>query len=1850
MNIKNKCISAIILLNFLLFNIYAKEQKVLFDKISVLQGLSHSSVYSIAQDKQGYLWFATQDGLNKYDGYDFKKYFHDPNDSTSLSYSSISIIYSDSKDNLWVGTWGGGLNRFDRSTGSFVRYYSEISDSNNLGSQRISFIMESQKEELWIGTGEDGLFIYNYNSETFRYFNSSNSNLYHDRIWGLAEDGDGTIWIATETGLNKFTPSNGIEKVHFNNSSTDSLLNTDRIRCLYFDNSDNLWLGTQNGLMQFNKAKESFKTFLNNPKDNESIGSNIINTIYEDNSGNLWIGTLNGGLNLFNKETDQFVVYKHSLTKPNSIANNDIRSIIHDKSGNIWIGTRGGGINKFNLNIEPFVHITSIPFNPNSLNDKNVRSVYEDDKQNIWIGTNEGGLNKIDFETGKFSFYKNSDNSRNSILGDDVFSIIQDRRGNIWLGTADGLNKFDADKEIFTNYLHDPDDNSSLSGNLILSILEDNFGNIWIGTYRNGLNKLNIETQKFEHFKSDPKNINSLSGDEVYSLAKDSVGNIWAGTVNGISKINPETEDIKNYSNIIQNQQSINVTVYSLAIHEKLILIGTNVGFFIFDPETKSIESYTESDGLTNNFVYGIVVDDKGKIWLSTNKGISCFDLDKKNYRNYNIHDGLQSNVFNVGAYHKGKSGKLYFGGINGLTVFNPLNIKINNTPPPIVITDFSLFNTPAKEYKSTYYLSKIEKAENFDLNFNQNFITIEFSALDFVNPLKNQYMYKMEGVDIDWNNAGTKRFATYTNLDPGDYTFIVKASNNDGLWNEEGFAFDFTISPPYWRTWWFISLSTIALLSIAFTFYKWRVDDLTNHQKALEKHIHEKEIAERRLIASQERYELAVKGSTDGIWDWDIVKNEVYLSPQWKSMLGYNNEEIENNMSSFVDRLHPNDKIITQNTINDFVENGGVFDTEFRLLKKDNNYGWFRARGIAVRNDESVAVRMSGVMSDITVRKEAEEKLRNNEILFNIITSGASDIILILDSRGNRIYASNSYEKHFENEPLSEEENLFKGIHPEDREKVKRSFTKALVSKENQSGECRLILPDGTIRYLEYRGNVILNEDSKPHRVVVIARDITDYKLAKEEIVNLNRNLENKIKARTSELENTNKSLHEVIAVRERVERVQDAMYLISQAIHKSPDLKSLFSEIHSIVEGLMSAKNFYIALYNPKTEIVSFPYRVDEYDRSTKQRKNRKGLTEYILRTGEPLLSNFRILKELILKDEVVQSGHVTAVWLGIPLKINKQTLGVMAVQDYHNEDAYGEEEKQLLIYISEQVAFAIEKKRNEDAEKKRIEIVLKNRNVLIDLAKMDISNFDQALPKILETTAKTIDIERVGFWKLGKQKKTLVCETLYSRSKDSIDKDAKGIKLPVIFSKVFEKIKSTENISALNKTLISNYEETNNKKELLENYLQTNKITSIIDSPVWFKGKIIGTICLEHVGNNREFILEEEDFINSIATMISLAMETSTRRVAEKNLKISEQHYKLVVENSNDGIIVGQNGFVKYANPRVVEIMGYTFDELTSKKFAEFIHPDDRKMGEINHMKRMKGEEVMNFYELRLIHKNGNTVITEVSAELIEWHGNSATLNFYTDINERKKAEEEIKKSLEKERELNELKSRFISMTSHEFRTPLTSIMSSAEIIGNYYDKLNEEQRTKNLDRIRDNVKHMTQLLNDVLSLGKTEAKKMEMKRFKVDLKRLCRDTVEQFEIGTLKKTKHTLKFREKNLAKDALVDPKLIRQILDNLISNAIKYSPAKSEVIFEAECREDKIMFTIRDRGIGIPEEAKEKIFEPFYRAKNVGKISGTGLGMAIIKDLVELHGGTLKLESEVEKGTTIFVKLPLIKA
>lgn len=818
-------------------NVFSQELDVRFERLSIEEGLSQSGVICILQDSLGYLWFGTGDGLNKYNGYDFEVLRHSPENPRSLSDNSISSLHEDSRGVLWVGTFSGGLNKFDRETHEFFHYTHNPENFKSLSHNRITAIYEDRSGTLWIGTN-GGLNKFDREKDEFSHWIHDPENpksLSHNRITAIHEGKSGTLWIGTQSGLNSFD----FEKNEFirwkNEPGNAGSLSHNTILSILEDRSGVLWIGTSGGLHQFDREKEIFKHWINEPLNPSSISHNEVRSIREDDLGNLWIGTFGGGLNQFDRKKEEFFHFKNKPDDPNSLSTDQILSIYEDQTGILWIGTYAGGINRLDREKSKFTHWVNKPEDGNSLSHNYVYSIYEDHLRILWVGTEGGGLNRIAAgddigSPGHFSHYRNNPNDSSSLSSNNVTSIFKNRSGSLWIGTSNGLNKFDRESNKFTRWVNQPGNPQSLSHNSVLSIFEDSAENLWIGT-RGGLNKFDYKDKTFSHWTHDSANLQSISHDVIVTIFEDRTGELWVGTGGGgLNKFNRERGTFTHWKNEPGNTGSLSSNDI-LSISEDQfggLWIGTiGGGLNKFNREKNTFTRYQEENGLPNEIIYGILEDDIGNLWLSTNKGISKFNLRTETFRNYDRHDGLQINEFNQGAFFKSKS-SLYFGGINGFVSFIPENISENQNIPPILITTFKVSDRIKK--------NDLSGTNEFKLSYKDKYYTFEFTALDYRNPAKNQYAYIMEGIDKDWIYSGTRRFATYTNFPPGNYTFRVKGSNSDGFWNEKGASLQITISPPFWKTWWFKIVSLIFLLGIAFLGHKLRLRNMEANKKTLEK------------------------------------------------------------------------------------------------------------------------------------------------------------------------------------------------------------------------------------------------------------------------------------------------------------------------------------------------------------------------------------------------------------------------------------------------------------------------------------------------------------------------------------------------------------------------------------------------------------------------------------------------------------------------------------------------------------------------------------------------------------------------------------------------------------------------------------------------------------------------------------------------------------------------------------------------------------------------------------------------------------------------------------------------------
>ena len=825
-----------------------------FDRISIEQGLSQSSVWVIFQDSRGFLWFGTEDGLNRYDGYSFKTYKPDPDVPSSLSDRWITSIVEDQQGYLWIATRLGGLNRYDPQTETFVHYLHDDSDPLSLSDNHVNVLYFDKSNNLWVGTME-GLDLLQPDTNTFKHYGYSRSKqegFSGKYITTLYQDSRGRFWVGTAGGLNLFDPATNTSTPYQNDPDNIHTISDDYVTSIIEDDRSTLWVGTRNGLNKFQPESGNFERFLHSETDPQTISGNSISDLYMDSTENLWIATTTG-LDRLSKIGQRFTHYLNDPTFSKSLSNNKVLSIYEDSGGVLWFGTWGGGVNKYDRQRDNFAYYRNDPQNKNSLSENLITAIYPDSEGYIWVGTASGGLNRFTRTTNQVVRYQMNPNRPNTIGSNEVLSIAQDQDGFLWFGTGNGLDRFDTKSFTFEHYKWNPTDSTSLGAKRVYKVYIDSQNNVWAGTV-SGLDLFNREKGTFTHYRPETGNPNSLSGTAVSSILEDQDGNIWAGTFeSGLNKLNRKTGKFTRYRFDSNNKTSIsNDAILSIYQDTKgNIWIGTDGGLNLYHPETDSFTYYLEKDGLPNGVVYGILEDSQGYLWMSTNFGISRFDPKTGAFRNFDAGDGLQSNEFNSGAYAKGHNGELYFGGIDGLTVFYPSNIEDNPYVPQITLTSLTQDDNPITTGSS------VETTKNVTLKWPQNSLEFEFAALSYDQPGKNQYAYKLEGFDSTWHLIGTKRDGRYTNLPGGEYTLLLKASNSDGIWNETPLRIDVTVIPPFWQTLWFQVLVGMFVIVLAAAGFRLRTKTIQDRNRQLERLVRERTSAlEKRSQEIQALYE----------------------------------------------------------------------------------------------------------------------------------------------------------------------------------------------------------------------------------------------------------------------------------------------------------------------------------------------------------------------------------------------------------------------------------------------------------------------------------------------------------------------------------------------------------------------------------------------------------------------------------------------------------------------------------------------------------------------------------------------------------------------------------------------------------------------------------------------------------------------------------------------------------------------------------------------------------------------------------------------------------------------------------
>jgi ligand-binding sensor domain-containing protein/signal transduction histidine kinase len=814
--------------------------RVHFGRIGLDAGLSQSSVMAIIQDNQGFMWFGTEDGLNRYDGAKFKIFRPVEEDPSSISDVWIRTLTLDANGMLWAGTRQGGANRYDASTEKFTRYQHEDGKADSLSHNNVRTIFSDAQGRLWFGTNI-GLDLFDPKTGGFEHFLPPDTK--ELSVQTISQDAQGNLWLGTLYGLWRFDPQNKTFSSYQTGKESFPIFN------ILIDSDGTLWLATiGGGLLHYFPQAEAFQAYL--VKD--GLSHEDVRSLWRDPSGKIWMATIYG-LNLFDPATGKFITYFNDPNVFTSLSTSAIHTLYQDRSGILWIGTYGGGLSTYDPLANKFTHYYNEPMNPKSLSNSMIFALAPSPDGTVWIGTSGGGLDHYDPRSDIFTHYRYNPNVANALQSDYISSVLVAHDGIIWVGTNSGLDLFDPATGKFTHIVSDEKDPAALPDTTIASIYQDSTNTIWIGT-GNGLARYNASTQTFTRYTK-TGDTTGLNDGYVTSIREDHNGALWLGTFSGgLSRLDPQTGVFNHYLHDLQIPNSISSDSI-IAIYESQsgnLWFGTGGGGLNrYDPATDSFIVYNDTNGLPNDVIYGILEDEAGNLWLSTNFGIARFNPQTGTSRNYTTADGLQSNEFNMGAFAKAGDGHMYFGGINGFNVFLPSDVNDNRFVPPIRLVAVTQNGTPLQVGPAPASLQAIS------LKYPENSFEFEFAALSFSQSDKNQYAYKLEGFDGDWYYAGTNRTGRYSNLPGGKYTLRLKAANADGLWNEEGIAIKVTIIPPFWQTGWFYSAVVLVLLAGVFGAYRLRVRGVETQKRELERQVNERTKEIERLF--EQTKELAV-------------------------------------------------------------------------------------------------------------------------------------------------------------------------------------------------------------------------------------------------------------------------------------------------------------------------------------------------------------------------------------------------------------------------------------------------------------------------------------------------------------------------------------------------------------------------------------------------------------------------------------------------------------------------------------------------------------------------------------------------------------------------------------------------------------------------------------------------------------------------------------------------------------------------------------------------------------------------------------------------------------------------------
>lgn len=1053
----------------------AQQPTLRFERLTIEQGLSQNDVFGLVQDQAGFVWIGTGDGLNRYDGYSFTVYKSDPADPHSLSNGGVTAMLQDHTGVLWVAT-RRGLNRFNRETNSFTQF---------LLDERTSSLFEDAAGNLWVGTWSGVLERFDRGSESFTSFDvcvaGSGCALYQDRA--------GTYWLTNKAGLYRFDPNTATTAPVILDPAIPDL----KVFALLEDRAGTFWLGSDHGLYTFDRGSGKTQHFAHNPDDAQSLSNDFVWLIHEDRHGTLWIETWDGGLDQFDPRTGTFVHHRSDDNNLHSLGSNRLFSLLEDRSGLLWFGTEGGGVSILNPATIAFHHYTADPTQPQSMRGRIVSALFADPTGMLWVGTEGDGLNVIDRATGTVKTYRNDPANQHSLSDNTVNDVFAASDGTIWIATAHGLDRFEHDSDSFTVYRQTTDTHAEHGSDVVQQILEADHGMLWIGT-ENGLSLFDQASGRFvKTYHTSVNDPTSISGNDISALYRDQNGTLWIGSWNGgLSTYDPATDQFIRLRYDPTNPQALH-DIFIIDItgdgHGQ-IWVTTTSGVERLNPANTTFSHIREQNGLPSSNTRCAAADAQGNMWVSTSAGLARLDANANVQAVYTARDGLQSNEFTSECFRT-ESGELLFGGINGFNTFDPTAIMRDPAPPQVAITEFRSGSGVSHPL--------LAMPNVLSLPYQDNGFSFDFAALDYADPATNQYAYKLEGFDKDWNAAGTRRTATYTNLDGGNYVFRVKAANAAGVWNETGVAMRVSLAVPPWRTWWAYGLYTLTLAGVVVGFVQNRTGRQKRQLVAQERLSTQLEtlVAERTaelssandaIRRSEEQFRAFFEQAPVGIV---VVDSGVIVSanPAWRRMFGYSTpESLQGRL--LVEHIAPADRAEAVERV--MRESTGT-TTEphytFHGLRADSTRFPAFAQVVQAMPFRRATAEVDFVI-DMTALRLAEEE---RDQFFNL----SNDLLCIAGTDGyfKRLNPAWETTLGWTRDELCAKP-LISFIHPDDRALTQQAGQYGTRGERMLVFENRYRCRDGSYRWLSWSATLL------PERQLFfgVARDITGRKLAERE------------------------------------------------------------------------------------------------------------------------------------------------------------------------------------------------------------------------------------------------------------------------------------------------------------------------------------------------------------------------------------------------------------------------------------------------------------------------------------------------------------------------------------------------------------------------------------------------------------------------------------------------------------------------------------------------------------------------------------------------------------------------------